>query len=491
MRIYQKKIYIGVVLLTGIIFSCLLLIRLGLFRSLPSLPASGLSGISDFPHELESWMSIFQQEEKIGYLHKTMHRTSTGFYITENAYMRINTMGFIQDINMSLAGDLNSDFSAADFHFKLESGPFVFAVDGEVKDDMIVISSSQADGYMAKMEIPVSDKPYLFAGIPPAIKLSGLRPGESYVFFAVDPTTMSHQPVEARFINREKIVIMGEEVEAAKISFSFKGLVQEAWLDERGDVLMEKGLLGMRMEKTTKEKALSGIVLKPAQDITEAASVPANVIIPQPDKLNLMEVEIQGIDSSFLSLHGGRQHLDGNILTIRKETLPRHDEVLVAAEIIDPQYLQPTLHIRSDHPQIMQTAAQIINSETNALIQAQSLADWIYHNIEKKPVLSVPDAISTLNNLVGDCNEHAILLAAFARAVGIPAQMETGLVYLRGRFYYHAWNVLYVGEWITVDSLFGQFPADVTHIRLSSGFTEQTDLLGVIGNINLTILRTE
>jgi len=110
-------------------------------------------------------------------------------------------------------------------------------------------------------------------------------------------------------------------------------------------------------------------------------------------------------------------------------------------------------------------------------------------NIEKRPVLSVPNALETLENRMGDCNEHAVLLAAMARAAGIPAQIEAGLVYARGRFYYHAWNVLYLGKWITADSLMGQIPADVTHIRLVRGEPDsQMDLIGVIGKVKLEIL---
>ena len=97
--------------------------------------------------------------------------------------------------------------------------------------------------------------------------------------------------------------------------------------------------------------------------------------------------------------------------------------------------------------------------------------------------------MSTLTHRVGDCNEHAVLLAALARAAGIPAKIEAGLVYLNGRFYYHAWNLLYLGKWITADSLFNQIPADVTHIRLTSGeSSQQFDIINVIGRIKLRII---
>ncbi len=72
--------------------------------------------------------------------------------------------------------------------------------------------------------------------------------------------------------------------------------------------------------------------------------------------------------------------------------------------------------------------------------------------------------------------------------MGIPAKVEAGLVYLNGSFYYHAWNSVYLGRWITADSLFQQIPADVTHIRLVSGTQEmQLGLAGVIGKLKLEI----
>jgi transglutaminase-like putative cysteine protease len=90
---------------------------------------------------------------------------------------------------------------------------------------------------------------------------------------------------------------------------------------------------------------------------------------------------------------------------------------------------------------------------------------------------------------MGDCNEHAMLLAAMARAAKIPARVEAGLVYLKGRFYYHAWNLVYLGRWVSVDALFGQLPADVTHVRLVTGSQQQQlDLIGLIGKIKIDVV---
>ena len=66
--------------------------------------------------------------------------------------------------------------------------------------------------------------------------------------------------------------------------------------------------------------------------------------------------------------------------------------------------------------------------------------------IEKKPTVSLPSALEVLKTRVGDCNEHTALYVAMARALGIPARIAVGLVYLRGAFYYHAWAEVWLEE---------------------------------------------
>jgi hypothetical protein len=50
-------------------------------------------------------------------------------------------------------------------------------------------------------------------------------------------------------------------------------------------------------------------------------------------------------------------------------------------------------------------------------------------------------------------------------------------------------NLLYVGRWVTADAVFGQLPADVTHLRFVTGsMQQQLNLAGVIGHLTIDIL---
>lgn len=485
----MKPFLIGLIVF-GLLFAMLFSIRLDLFNRVfhgpEPMPFFSNSAVID----RDSWMNIFQNGRKIGSSHTTFSKIDTGYLLSEDIYMRINTMGFVQDINLRTGGRLNPDFTLSSFDFEISSGRFRFTAQGTVSDDVLSIKT-QSLGASRIIDINIEDKLYVAAGILDSVRALKLEPGDKFTFQVFDPATMGQEPVNIKVIGREEVLNMGIKKPTKKIEIVFKGATQFAWIGEGGDVIKETGLLGISLEKTTRDNALFGESVKSSQDLTKIASVPSNVVIDNAPLLTRLDIEIKGIHYQTIHLDGGRQTFNNNVLTIRKEALSNIPAVLNINEMQDPEmkFLKPTPFVQSDHPKIRKLANKILTNGGDPLQRASKLVAWVYKNIDKRPVISMPDALSTLENRVGDCNEHAVLLAALARAAGIPARIEAGLVYLNGRFYYHAWNLVYVGKWLTMDSLFNQIPADVTHIRFSSGGQrEQLDLMGIMGKIKLKII---
>lgn len=472
------------------VFLGLLAIRLGLIELLRSRPKTLSISPMGLPPERETWMNIWQNDRKIGVSHSEFTTEADGYGLQETVRMRINTMGMVQDIHLRTRGRLNPDFSLADFDFEINSSRFSFSVKGAVAGERLKIQTASA-GSTREMDIKIKSKPYLLAGITAAMAAAELNAGDKYIFDIFDPSTMGQTPVEVNVIGREDIRIGGSQKTATKVSLNFKGAIQIAWIGESGEVLKEKGILGIRLEKTTREDALFGLPLESSEDLTRTASIPSNVVLENLERRLSLKVEISGVPFDKLQLDGGRQTISGSVLSVTKESTAN----LAAA--IDTQRLQPlkkiflrsTPFVQSDDEKIRILAQQIAGDQSVPLEKVRLLVDWMQRNIETRPVLSLPDALSTLEHRVGDCNEHAVLLAALARSVGIPCRIEAGLVYLKGRFYYHAWNLVYLGRWITVDSLFGQLPADVSHLRFVTGSPkQQLDLMGIIGNIQLKVI---
>lgn len=476
----------------SLIFATLFAIRLGIIESLLSRPRTlSIESIQSVA-ERDTWMNIFQNDSKIGFSHSRLYREPAGYRLTEALQMRINTMGMIQDINLNTETRLNPDFTLRELDFEISSGRFRFRVRGAISGNTLQVTTESA-GSSRSLDIPLKNKPYHLGGIIDALAATGLKPGDRYVFNIFDPATMGQAEVIAEVMGQE--IINGSESNqlATKVSLNFKGVSQLAWIGKEGDIVKEKGLLGIRLVKTDRKDALNGLAIESFQDLTRAASVASNVLLENVEALEVLKIKIQGIPPPNLQLQGGRQTFKGQVLTVEKETLADLASELAPQSLaaLEKIFLRPSPFIQSDHQKIRDLVQEILGDEAaTPLTRARKLVDWVHTHIEKRPVLSLPDALSTLENLVGDCNEHAVLLAALARAAGIPTRLEAGLVYLKGRFYYHAWNLMYLGKWVTADSVFGQIPADVSHLRLVTGSSEkQLDVMGVIGKIQLTVLQ--
>jgi hypothetical protein len=341
------------------------------------------------------------------------------------------------------------------------------------------------------MELPLKGRLYLPGAVLYALPAAQLTPGDRYAFEIFDPSSLGQASVQLEVVERETLQVGGAEVPAVRVSMGVRGMTQTAWIGAGGDVLRERGILGMRLEKTDREDAVRGLGAIAGEDLAAAAAVIPDREIPDAAARERLRVRLGGAGAERLPLKGGRQTVADGVLTVERERL---DEIppVAALGTLERAYLKPEALIQSDHERITSQARAILGgvSATEAPVDAaRLLVDWVHRSIEKRPVLSLPDALSTLEHRMGDCNEHAVLLAALARAAGIPARVEAGVVYLRGRFYYHAWNLLYVGRWVTADAAFGQMPADVTHLRFVTGSAQQQlDLLGVMGNLTIEVI---
>jgi hypothetical protein len=101
---------------------------------------------------------------------------------------------------------------------------------------------------------------------------------------------------------------------------------------------------------------------------------------------------------------------------------------------------------------------------------------------------SYQSATQALDSRGGDCTEFAILLAAAARARGIPARVVAGLSYANRflershAFVPHMWVQAWDGtRWVSYDAALGHF--DATHIALAIGDGSPDSLSGTMATI--------
>jgi transglutaminase-like putative cysteine protease len=136
------------------------------------------------------------------------------------------------------------------------------------------------------------------------------------------------------------------------------------------------------------------------------------------------------------------------------------------------RYLKSTATIDSANPSIKEKAQNLIRGKCETTDKAKSLFYWVRDEIKYNPfvpleVLENYRASKTLERGQGFCVEKAAVLAAFARAVDIPARLHLAdirnylisdrLLKVMGTnlFSYHGYTELYInGTWVKATPAF-------------------------------------
>jgi transglutaminase-like putative cysteine protease len=175
---------------------------------------------------------------------------------------------------------------------------------------------------------------------------------------------------------------------------------------------------------------------------------------------------------------------------------PAKDTPLAKASAgASPEDLASTPQANADAPEIRQLASSVAGDAKGAYEASRRLSAHVFQALEKAYGASHDRASDVLAAGKGDCTEHAVLLVALARALGIPARGVHGLVYARyddgqHALYWHAWaEVRSAGEWIAMDPTFGQPVADATHVALGGG--TKVDTVGLLGALEVVGVETK
>ncbi len=111
---------------------------------------------------------------------------------------------------------------------------------------------------------------------------------------------------------------------------------------------------------------------------------------------------------------------------------------------------KPNRYVDQSDTAVRQLAETAGVAQTEAAL-AKALSKKVYLWITQKDFSTVlATATEVARTRRGDCTEHAVLLAAIAKARGLPARVVVGLVYVPslGGFAYHMWNQIWCdGKW--------------------------------------------
>jgi hypothetical protein len=266
-------------------------------------------------------------------------------------------------------------------------------------------------------------------------------------------------------------------------------LVTEAWMDE------ERRILRLRMPMFGTFLDLLACSADCALAPVQSADLLARTLVPAPPGLarrvgrEALAYRLRATDEAPISLPELAEQraapLDGGwrVSIHPGDSLPKADPP-------DPALLEPSRWIESDAPEIVAMARREAGDAADGLSRMRRLEEATRRHITVKSLrIGYASALETYRAREGDCTEHALLLAALGRALGIPTRIATGLVYApqfagqREVFVPHAWTQAWIDDrWVSFDAAQDGFGSG--HIQLGAGdgepwqFYQGVDQLG-------------
>jgi hypothetical protein len=395
----------------------------------------------------------------------------------------------------------------------LVEGDLETRVTGEIIGDtalrVTLASGGESESLYARLPRPVFPPVAMAMGF---VARRDLRVGQSGSLAVLDPRDLSVRDqrasvaAESLFVVPDSavfdsasdrwIVAHSDTVRAWRIDGLEWGLPVHRWVDAEGLVVRTTAPLGLTLERSafeivsdnyrkerhrlgadsTRSQATRRIAR--AAEFTPGPPEATRRVMLLAEGAHLARIALPGIDSA----PGQRRTVDTVDLSVIRRGEARPDSMR------SRNFLQPGPLIDSGDSAIRITAAGLVDPGGDPWRSAGRLTEWVSRSTTHSPE-GLASASRTLARRGGSPADRAILLAALARAAGIPARTVGGLLRMSDGWHYHVWVEVYAGGWVPADPELGQFPADANHLRLTTGgLGRETDLLPRIGHLQVNDL---
>lgn len=501
----MKNVMLARTLLVAVMGSLILLAGCApLYFQTLKPPAEPLrfGNLGELPYR-ELWSGFVFNGEKIGFtnLKITPLPEKHLFLISSEARMRFLFMGLDKKIVMKSEDTVRPDLTLVSFRYEHDMDGKPLLIEGSLSGGRLKAEQKSGDSTKT-LEYPVDGPLYPTSAMNLYPLLSGIAVGSDYRYPVFDPQTQSITEVTQKvlaFEESRKLIIEP----AFKIETRMHEHEASAWINLKGEAIFELGMGGVLITYKENEaqarRYLSEASLNKKDLLLDFSLIKTGKPLPCPRQACYLEAALEGVAGQLPLLGGPGQDVsekkegERRIALYRVTSEPLSLPKSTAGELSQADrvlYLAATPHIEAGHPEIREAADRVTAGAATPREKAERLTAWVAREVKDEAVDSF-SALEVLRTRKGECQAHAMLYTALARAAGLPTRLAGGIVYMEGMgFLYHSWAESWLGGWRAVDPTFDQTAADATHIKLVEGpdWMSVLQLGKVVGRIKLDII---
>ena len=444
----------------------------------------------------ERWFGIYLNEERVGFYRQNIEKLADGYRIEGNGSIRVKVMNYSREASLRETYVVSQGLALKAFDIEQTVNGVSSHVSGRANGSALQITH--------ELNGKASDKSLSYKGdIYPGPLLNyyplfrSVNRGAVYKVQLFDPEELKIKDIQITVLGEDKTSTGKRALKLRNTLYPF--VTNDIWIDGGGDTVEESVRDGLVITRAERPEALGHFIsnwaLAKKDLIYDFSLVPITPPLKEVQKLAGLAIEIHNWNDALPLFQGAGQQAvkvgDGRVL-FKTGTLAAATAISTGEQPSDT-FVRPSAKIEADAPEIVTTARRLTDkfprTEEKAKVLAAWTADWLYDT-----VADGGSAVESFKLKSGNCQTHARLYTALARAIGIPTRFVSGLVYLEGKgFLYHSWAESFLGNsWVSVDPTYNQLPANVTHLKFLEGSLpeDMAPVIAIIGRIKMTVLTT-
>lgn len=434
----------------------------------------------------EHWMRVLLDGRKIGQLQLTRTVEDGVVHSARHMELTLQRDGAPLTLRIEERSEDRIDGQPLAFEARLDTAGQQLHLRGRIDGGQWTPAVVQPDGReQALPPRPWPDGALLAEGLRLAAIRNAAAPGRRDTWLAWDATAQQALRVESTSAAAEPIALPDGPRTAIpqdqRIDAGDGPLGARGWIDADGtQLLLRMPMLGATLELQACSRACA-TADNDATDLLLDTSLDAPRPLSRAQRRGTLDFSLRRTAAHHVPLDGlsaipGQQVLSADDDRVRLRVSPDGGPTPAPG----PEDTLATHWLQSGDPALQAFASAAVADATDDAARMLRLERAVRAHIRDKSLrVGYAGAVETLASREGDCTEHAVLLAALGRSLGIPVRVVSGLAYadrFAGRtrqFVPHAWVMAWVdGRWRGFDAALARF--DSAHIGLVWGDGDPT-----------------
>jgi len=449
------------------------------------------------------YYSLMKDGRKVGYKWVSVIRNPQSLICMENSVVKLNLAGMSREVFIQCAASIDTTrILSRHLSFNIQSGSYSYDCRALVSGDSLIVEVTNSDYDFWRKGVFMTSGNLTYPAVLPYYIHHSTR--DTLDISVFDPVVFGVYDVHVVRAGEERLELNDRRMDVVRYDLELPRGDAVVWIDEAGRPVRSTGpvfFAGELGDMTIELDNDRNVLMLPLEvtlgnDMIKRTRIVPDKPVPNPRETRYLEVRLDGIRAANIDVAASNKRLiSANPVVFGIENVPimsrnRRLDAMMFDAARDTAIVGTSDYIQSRDARIRRTAERIVASETDTLLMARKINRWVFENMRRVPGMDITRSIDVFRDRKGDSDEYTKLFTALSRSVGIPTQINNGLVYEGDAFVYHSWPSVFAdGVWHDLDPMFGQDRADATHISLvRGGYDRLVELLRVLGRLKISIL---